>query len=581
MTSLRPRIRSAVFLLPLIFLFLTLPSAFARQNTAHSHPQDRVYLVFPFESVGTSASLDWLGEGLEELTIERLSRAGEQVYSHAGRLGEMDRYGIPGSAKLSHATMLRIAQDLDADFVVFGSFSSDGKTLTVQSRLLRVNPPGLLPVVSESGPLDSLMDLSTRLAWRMLVAAETSYPLSLNEFAQKQPSLRLDAFEQYIRGLLASEDEARLKYLKEAARLEPSWADPAFAIGEVYFDQNDCDAAIPWFSRVPVTHELSVEAVFATGVCRLEQGQSARAAEVFESLRRGLQRSMVSGGDMPEILNNLALARAREGNYSGAISALTRAGEIDPDEDDFPFNLGLISLQQGDWAAAAGYFREAKRREGDNPEDWAFLIFANEKLGKKEDAAADRQSALDAFGEKNLPVLKPDPRTDWLAKFERVKRDLDTTSLRLELEDVSAPSGATSTAATSPAAPASPASEAAAQAVRQGRRQLRAGQFDAAEKEFQEALALEPSNATAHRELGELYRRRGNLDAAVRELQLSLASRDSAAVRTTLARVYLEQKKSDLARIEVEKAIQLAPNYAEAKELLDHMEKSKPTGGTK
>jgi hypothetical protein len=43
--------------------------------------------------------------------------------------------------------------------------------------------------------------------------------------------------------------------------------------------------------------------------------------------------------------------------------------------------------------------------------------------------------------------------------------------------------------------------------------------------------------------------------------------------------IYLEQKKPDLARAEVEKAVKLAPNYAEAKELLEHLGKSKPTGG--
>jgi Tfp pilus assembly protein PilF len=90
----------------------------------------------------------------------------------------------------------------------------------------------------------------------------------------------------------------------------------------------------------------------------------------------------------------------------------------------------------------------------------------------------------------------------------------------------------------------------------------------------------EPSNASAHRELADIYRRRGKLDEAAQELQLSLASRDSAVVRTTLARIYLEQKKYDLARAEVEKAIKLAPNYSEAKDLLAHLDKTKPTGGT-
>src|SRR5258707_8507131 len=92
---------------------------------ANGAAQSGVYLVFPFENAGASPRLDWLGEGLEELTILRLSAAGEAVYSHSGRINELDRYGLPPGAKLSRATMLRIAEDLDVDYVVFGSFTSD------------------------------------------------------------------------------------------------------------------------------------------------------------------------------------------------------------------------------------------------------------------------------------------------------------------------------------------------------------------------------------------------------------------------------------------------------------------------
>src|SRR5213075_2373936 len=76
-----------------------------RAGTAAAY-QHGIYLVFPFENAGASPRLDWLGEGLEELTIQRLSGAGEQVYSHAGRLVELERYGLPRSSKLSRATML-------------------------------------------------------------------------------------------------------------------------------------------------------------------------------------------------------------------------------------------------------------------------------------------------------------------------------------------------------------------------------------------------------------------------------------------------------------------------------------------
>jgi Tfp pilus assembly protein PilF len=48
-----------------------------------------------------------------------------------------------------------------------------------------------------------------------------------------------------------------------------------------------------------------------------------------------------------------------------------------------------------------------------------------------------------------------------------------------------------------------------------------------------------------------------------------------------LAKVYLDQKKFDLARAEADHALKLAPNYAEAKQLLEHLQNAKPNGSVK
>jgi tetratricopeptide (TPR) repeat protein len=536
-------------------------------------PAEGIFLVFPFENTGSSARLDWIGEGLEELTIQQLSAGGQQVYSHAGRLNEMDRYGLPSSGKLSRATMLHIAQEVDADYIVFGNYTSDGKTITVSARLLRVSPVALLPVMQESDELASLMQMQTKLTWRLLGTTNHGYPLSFADFSRLQQPLSLAAFEQYIRGLLANDDETRLRDLKEAARLEPDWPEPAFAIAEAFFQKNDCASAIPWFSKVPPKHARRVEATFSIGVCRLRLGQPDKAEEVFNGLEEDLHTNLVNGADLPEILNNLAIARARQDNFSSASTALGRARDIDPDEDDYPFNLGLLALQQKDLTTAETHFNEAVEREPDNAEDLAFLIYTLDKLGKKAEAADRRDAASEAFGEKGLPLLRFDSKkTDAFTKYQRIKAELDVTSLRLELEGPQTQQATGSDVA-------APANSAVAH-IRLGQQQYRAGRLDAAEKEYRAALAIDPDNASAHRELAEIYRRRGKLDEAAHELQLSLSARDSAAVRTTLARIYLEQKKNDLALAEVQKAIQLAPNYPEAKELLEHLEKSKPTGGT-
>jgi len=50
---------------------------------------------------------------------------------------------------------------------------------------------------------------------------------------------------------------------------------------------------------------------------------------------------------------------------------------------------------------------------------------------------------------------------------------------------------------------------------------------------------------------------------------VALSERDSAVDRTTLARIYLEQKKPEMARAELQKALKIAPNYSEARQLLE------------
>ncbi len=529
--------------------------------------QPGIYLVFPFDNEGASPSLDWLGEGLEELTIQRLSAAGQQVYSHEGRTEELDRSGLPPAARLSRASMLRVAQNMDADFVIFGRFTSDGKSLTIESRILRISPIRLLPPVRVTGPLDSLMELHLKMLWQLLSANDHAYPQSLEEFSKAQRPLRLDAFEHYIRGLLSSDDDVRLRELREAARLEPEWPDPDFAIGDAYYSRRDCDSALPWFAKVPKSHDRYAEAQFSTGVCKLLTNQPDRAEEVFTSLQEFLKNSMVSGAELPELLNNLALALARDGKAPAAMADLRRATELDPDEDDYPFNLGLLALEMKDFTTAAGAFRDASGREPDNPENRAWMIFSLEKAGKKTEADEERDTAAETFGPDALPEVHFDAKKDTLEHLERVNTEMDTTALRLEI----VPAG---NSANTAAAADTPSAH-----VRRGRQELSAGRVDAAESEFRAALVADPASASAHNGLAEIYRRRGKLDDSAKELQASLEIRDSAVVRTTLARVYLEEKKPDLARTEVERALKLAPKYADAKALLQNLQKVKPSGG--
>jgi len=539
---------------------------------ASGTPQ-KIYVVLPFEGAGAPARLDWLSEGLEELTIERLTAVGEQVYSHAGRAAELERYGLPSGSTFSHATMLRVAEDLDADYVIYGKYAVKGATLTLEMRILSMNPLSLRPPVQENGTVDSLMGLHTRLLWRTLSSRDGRYALSLADFTKRQRPLRLDAFEQYSRGLQATDADAKLRQLHEAVRLEPDWPEANFALGEAYFVKKDYNAALAWFFKVPKTYDRYPEALFFRGVCRLQLNQADHAEEDFHALQETLKTSATNAADAPEILNNLGIAQARQGKVAPAQANLRRAAELAPGEDDYSFNLGLLALRSGE-ATASDYFRQAAEREPDSAEDRALLILSLEKAEKTGEADQEREAAKEAFGPSGLPTIRLDEKGETLARLTRIKTELDLSGLRSESAD--APATTTASSATAGDTPAA--------RIRRGRQELSAGNMNAAEKEFRAALAAEPSNAAAHRGLGEIERHQGKMDDAVKELQASLATRDSAEVRTMLAKIYLEQKKTDLARAEAEKALKLAPNYAEAKQLLVHLQSSKspakkPGGG--
>src|SRR5258708_16058686 len=83
-------------------------SSRAAQQTSSDPPaaaqagsQQGIYLVFPFENAGASPRLDWLGEGLEELTIHRLSPASQQVYTPPGPLTNLAPSALPAPPKLT------------------------------------------------------------------------------------------------------------------------------------------------------------------------------------------------------------------------------------------------------------------------------------------------------------------------------------------------------------------------------------------------------------------------------------------------------------------------------------------------
>ena len=346
----------------------------ARPASAENHSE--TLLIFPFENESRIANLGWLGEGLSELTDERLQDRGVNVLSREDRLATLEKMGLPDSARFSHATIVKIAAEADADAVVYGRFQSDGKTATLEARVLRLSPPSLSPALTETSAMQDLLRAHARLTWKILCAIDPKQcsPQGANRdessFSEPPASLHLDALENFVRGLAGSQDEERLRLLREAARLEPAWDRPAFELGQIYFKRRDCDSALVWYSRVPPNRPDGPEASFATGVCHLTRNDAARAEAAFSGL---LERTRKTGEkaslpELPEMHNNLGVARLRLGKWNEAGTEFERASALDPEEADYWINISLAKIIGKQAAAAVAPLERARKIAPDDKE---------------------------------------------------------------------------------------------------------------------------------------------------------------------------------------------------------------------
>lgn len=400
----------------------------------------RTVLVVPFENTGRASGLSWLGEGLAELSARRLGGANRLVLPRSEWLEAAERLGLGPSPRISRASLLKIAKEADADYLVFGRFVAEGGRLKLTAQGLRLDGPELSRAFEESGPTDQLVQTHARLCWQLLEFFGAGKGASQREYLQQVRPLRLDAFESYSRGLLATGIE-RIRLLRETARLEPEWADPAFALGQTFVEAANCDSALIWLSRVPPASAFGLEAGFYAGVCHLLRNDAPRAEAAFRAL---IERPWYTNGatglaarrmDLPEVLNNLAIALSRQGKWGEAKALWEQLRGAAPVEATFAFNLALGAYRAGESEAAIAAMREALNLRADDATR-ALLALLLERAGNKAEAEVVR-AACESAGcdpSEEIKALAAGSAAVELARLDRISTTLDLVTWYLTAE---------------------------------------------------------------------------------------------------------------------------------------------------
>lgn len=272
------------------------------------------------------------------------------------------RLAIRRSAALSRASVIKIGETLDAGRVVYGQFeiiaTNPGKpTLRIRSRVLDLKKMRQSPEFSELGALDDLAALQTHLAWQAIKYATPKTAPAEPDFLARRPAVRVDAIENYVRGLLATTPEQKHRFFTQAARLDDRYSQPCFQLGRMQLDAEAWRSAAGWLQRVSPNDPNYREALFDLGIARYYTADYKGALSAFEKVAEWVP--------INEVLNNLGVAQLRL-NLPSAADSFKKALEGDETDPDYQFNLGYALWKRGDFSAAADRFRATLDRDSDD-----------------------------------------------------------------------------------------------------------------------------------------------------------------------------------------------------------------------
>jgi Tfp pilus assembly protein PilF/TolB-like protein len=501
----------------------------------------RTVMVMPFENQTTAPGLEWISEAFPEVLSQRMESARLHVISRDDRGYAFDHARIPLTVRPSRATVYRVAEQMDADYVVLGSYSFNGQTFRANAELLDMKKLHLYPEVHSSGALANLIDLQTTLAWELLQEMAPPPAINHDQFLQASAPIRLDAFENYIRGILATDPQQKIHYLRNAVKLNPNYTLAMLQLGKTYYVNREYESAAAWFSRIPKDDVVADETSFLLGMSEFYRGSFEKAFTAFSYLATRLP--------LTEVYNNMGVVEARRGRRAPAVEYFSKAVSADPNDADYHFNLAVALFKNGDSPGAARQLREELQRGTSDVEAKALLDLINRGGTPPPPVNPNSPVAGNALLPPNQPHIP----------MERIKRNYDEASYRqveMEIDNLAQARLAKTDGHTR-----------AAYYVERGRELMAQNMATQAEAEFRTAISADHGNVAAHAHLAILLEKKGDLANARTEAQTSVRLQPNVEGLLVLARLDLKQSQLQSAASEVDRALALQPTDETAQAL--------------
>jgi len=561
-------------------------------NQAQINSAAEIVLVLPFENTSDHPEFNWIGESFADSLASLLDKPGLIVVSSDERAVAYQRLRLPQTVIPSRATSIKIARELKASMIVFGTYkismsptpaSGDQSKpaeapvamIMGQAKVIRVNE-GRFGGENFDGSwaprqydfADSVKELQRihgELAYQILFQRDKALSFSRNNLIQEATKVPVQAFEAYMKGsMIAPSDSTRAIYFKNALKLYEKdnggavYPDAAFELGHFYFQQAQWKEAIEYFMMLQKKDPHYNEAQFYAGLAYWKTGDLAHAVTTLTPLADEKAMPLVgvynnAGAVSVEAARNEKKPEERTRLLNQGITLLSRAADSSPDDTTVLFNLGYALFLNEKYADAAARLEKviaANQKDGE-----AYFLLAKVQTRANQPEAA---TAADNLARKNLPGQYGKWESEWQKSQSIGNLNLRSRDV-LNQVDVSDLSRIRQIEAAN-------ANVAQEQLVKI-RDLFQQGRDDEALAEVRKLLNVEPTNAEAFLIIGRINQRRGDQAAAIASLKTAIfweSTHPLIDAHILLGRIFLERGDLNEARKYATSAIAIDPNNQEA-----------------
>jgi len=566
---------------------LTSPS----MASAQSPTAAEIVLVLPFENTSDHPEYNWIGESFADSLSALLDKPGLIVVTSDERAVAYQRLRLPLTVIPSRATAIKIARELKASMIVFGTYNvtippaapSDDKskpptadksaaTIIGQAKVIRVNEGRLAGDIFDgqwaprqydfADTVRDLQKLHGELAYQILYQRDKALSFSRNNLVQEATKVPPQAFEAYTKGSQTEErDPTRAIYFKNAMNLYAKenggavYPEAAFELGRFYFTQSQWKEAIEYFTMLQKKESHYNEAQFYSGLAYWKTGDIEKALGTLVPLADEKVMPLVA------VYNNAAAVSVEAARnekkpedktrlLNQAITLLSRAVDSSPDDTTVLFNYGYALFLAEKYAEAATKLEKVIAVDQRDGQAYYLLAKTQQRANHADEAnAADNQARryLQSYAKWETEWQKSQSVANLNLRSRDVLNQVDISDLRrvTAIEEANANN--------------------AQQSLAKVRDLYQQGRDDEALAEIRKLLTIEPTTAEAFLISGRINLRRGDQEAAIAALKTAIFW-DSRLIdaHILLGRIFLERGDLGEARKYAASAINLSPDNQEA-----------------